>query len=53
MLLILQNVISASQNLATMEEIVIIPAMDTSAVVDTFIMGTTATEVIIASVFIV
>ena len=42
-LLILQNVISACQNLAKMEELAITPAMDTSAAADIVLQGTTAT----------
>ena len=53
MLLILQNVISASQHRAKIEELVIIPATDTGAAADIVLLGSTAIEVIIATVFIV
>ena len=51
--LILQNVISASQHRAKIEELVITPAMDTSATADIVLLGTTAREVIIVIMFIV
>ena len=45
-LLILQNVISASQDLANIEEIVITPALDTSVAAIIVILGTSARDVI-------
>ena len=52
-MLVLQDVISASPNLAKMEELAITPAMDTSADADIVLLGKTARGVSIALVFIV
>ena len=51
--LILQNVISASPNLAKIEELAITPAMDTSAAADICLLGITARGVSIAIVYLV
>ena len=52
-LLILQNVIFASQNLAKMEELAITPAMDTSAAADICLLGTSVRGVSVAIVYTV